>query len=347
MERDDTTDVVMDLEVGGDAVTNFSDEGGSLSTWLSKLKKNITTQQHLQRHDREVENAGANDTITSLPNVSRVLMMHNRDEGQRQLAASLEQFTRQVKPSSSSSSGGVGGSAPHWEPALSGYELENLSALIRKMTEHSAVPLQKFYQLQEDLTAQTAKSQSLHQQWKDNVPADVPKENRLVLDSMLDSMRAAHTEWLSLIHDYTEKSWKLRADLVEAYRVLVHDTVREFDQEGRRIVNIFQEVRGELDKQIAVAENNDFNHHFHRTLENFKFWVNSLASVLPQSLKLQQHVDTFLSDCEGAEADPCCLKRVTHLRDQLARIESAAYTSRKTSLFNLCTIALPLGKIDR
>lgn len=93
---------------------------------------------------------------------------------------------------------------------------------------------------------------------------------------------------------------------------------------------IFQQVRGEIERQIALSEDNDFIHGWTRLHENFRFWLSSITTVMPPSLKFQQEVDAFLMTCDLSE-DPCCLKRIRHLRDQLSRVQSVLQIHRQST----------------
>jgi len=315
-----------------------------LENWLEQLKNSIENQQqdaaavplldntHIQTPHLSKETSVSADKETAgsfnYQTVGRILLMRIRDQGQQRLGASMQRCLSTVKP---------GHSLGTWEPALGISEFDH----VKRVFDANKLPIQQYYQLQQKLSEHMQKSDLLQQQWLALPPhaSEVP-QTRTMLQNLFQTVKQSHTEWLSLLRNSTEKVWKLRMDLVRAYEMLVNDTVREFDREAQKIVGIYQEVRKEIDHQIKLAEDNEFYNGWTRTYENFRYWLQSIAAILPPSITFQQEVDTFLLLCDMAE-DPCCLKRVHHLRDQLDRIQSVLQIHRQSEHYlNLESSAL-------
>jgi len=312
---------MLTLRVGEEETLGNDGGGGGadLDMWLTQLKNTVNQKESEVRKDEvgTLVASATRATPQNYENMGRTILMHIRDQGQSKLAQIMHRFTRQITKTQD----------PDiiWEPALGPDEYVHLTSVV-KVTPN----LDRYYQLQEQLSEQLVKSDLLEKQWS-TLPvqaAEVP-QTRTVLRKLFQTAREGHQEWLFLSRGTTEKLWKLRGELVDAYVMLVQDTVKSFGQEGEKILSIHQQVKTELENQIKASESNEFFHDFTRLHDNFRFWVESINNLLPPSLKLHQQVDQFLHECDTVQ-DPCCLRRVQHLKDQLERISSILVLHRDT-----------------
>ncbi len=329
--------VNLSLHVGHDAEAQSQQAADSgLDQWLQELNQSIDAQQKtgpttqtlgvvslLQPKEPEavITAATASTSHVDYQAVCRVFLMQIRDAGHRRLTLAWQRLVAPIQPQPTS-----GGGQNQWEPALGPHEFDDLQTALMS----HQIPVQSYYQLQQELSTLLRTAETLQRQWHEvpAQPTEVP-HTRTMLQTLFQTLRDSNVDQLTLLRTNAERVWKLRSELVEAYQLLVTDTVREFEGEGQRILEVYSQVRSELDRQIQASEDHPFLQNWKRVYENFRHWVQSIAAVLPPSLQFQQEVDGFLMVHDTAE-DPCCLKRVRHLRDQLQRIHSVLSMHRQS-----------------
>jgi len=293
------------LQVGNGHGQTPVDTG--LEGWLEQLKDKIDNFGFVSQIQQE--------TITDAPldykTVARVLFLHIRDQGQEQLASQVHRLNNTVRQYSKTI-----GTLPHFELSLGPDEFEQLKQYWIKQQ----LPLQRYYELQERLSRHIEESKNLEQQWL-ALPQQLTElpQTRSTLQKLFTTIRESNSSWLSIFRINIEHLWKLRMELVEAYKLLVTDTIREFQREGEQIVGVFHQVIEIINQHIQQLENGDFFQTWTQTNEQYRAFLQSITPLLPPSLHFQQEVDNFLLTCQESD-DPCCVKRVKHLLEQLDRV---------------------------
>ena len=314
---------MLQVQVGKGQDTDSSEKvQDDLDVWLHDLAKQIESRQENNEASGVPQSGNLAQTIP-FNDAGRIIMMQVRDRGQKELSTLMYGFLRQIH----GTNGATLTSSPTWEPALADREFDQ----VKDTLDQDTPALEDYYQLQDELTRELDKGSVLQKQWT-ALPlslTEVP-QTRTLIAKLFSVIKEAHQEWVLLLREVTEKTWKLKADLISAYVAVVQDAVKGFAAEGQKIASIYQETKQEIDRQIQMSERNDFSTDSRRLQDNFRFWINSLNSILPTSLKFQQQVQEFLGECEGADEDPCCLRKVRGLKDQLDRIQNVLMLHRDT-----------------
>jgi hypothetical protein len=300
----------------------------STTTKKNRKKEMLTIQvggQSLPEKDTEVGDDLAPNLILSgesvcYSSVARVTMMHLRDTGTDEIYTEYQGIRGEI---CNQSDKGACSLIPTPDHALAPEEWKIQKNKIATVN----LPLERYYQLESQVNKIQSTLDQLELQWT-SLP---PHKERLPLDvkKPFQRMRTANQDAMKLVKITTEKQWKLSMDVIEAYRLLVRDTVKGFHQESQQMLGVYQQVRKEIQALIQESENTGFFQTFSSLYRDFQFFIESIRGLLPTPIQFHQHIDQQMSRTSHQQ-DPCCVKRTGHLREQLERIESALSLHRDT-----------------